>query len=128
MKLTQKDRDKLWGEDGPYSEVKLTIETRILDERVSRIFVIVEVHINPFTFEIIKKHRKLFENDQKIQDIIIHSEFWGHAEGYVSCAFQGEFKDDGILEKAREAHNMCEQTVIKMHKFILDLINEKKVN
>ena len=55
MKLTQKDKDKLWGDSGPYTEVKLIFETRILDDKVSRIFILVEVYINPLTFEIIKK-------------------------------------------------------------------------
>lgn len=47
MKLTKKDTDKLWGEEGPYSEARLIVETRILDDRVSRIFLVVEVSINP---------------------------------------------------------------------------------
>ncbi|MBU0578536.1 hypothetical protein KKE34_01495 [Patescibacteria group bacterium] len=38
LKLTQKQRDQLWGLDGPYSEAKLIIETRILDDTVSRVF------------------------------------------------------------------------------------------
>ena len=63
MKLTQKKRDKLWGEDGPYSEAWLIFETRILDDSVSRIFIIVEVHVNPFTYELIKKNRDLFADD-----------------------------------------------------------------
>ncbi|MBI2634831.1 hypothetical protein HYW82_04155 [Candidatus Peregrinibacteria bacterium] len=58
MKLTQKQRDQLWGEHGPYSEAKLITETRILDDQVSRVFVVVEVAINPLTYEIIGKNIK----------------------------------------------------------------------
>jgi len=39
MKLTQKDRDKLWGESGPYTEVKLIFETRILDDNLQESWV-----------------------------------------------------------------------------------------
>ena len=31
MQLTPKQIDELWGETGPYSQVQLIIETRILD-------------------------------------------------------------------------------------------------
>jgi len=91
MKLGQKERDKLWGTDGPYSEVQLIVETRILDDYVSRIFVCVEVHINPFTFEMIKKNRKLFDDDPLIIEFLDHSEYRGQPFGYVTCAYQQEY-------------------------------------
>lgn len=53
MRLKQKDIDKLWGEEGPYSEVKIIKQLRILDDQISRIFIEVEVYVNPFTFETI---------------------------------------------------------------------------
>jgi len=71
-KLSQKQLDKLWGEDGPYSEADLSIQTRILDDRVSRVFINVEVKINPFTFEFIKKHRDKFKDNQIIQQLLDH--------------------------------------------------------
>ena len=42
----------MWGEDGPYSQVRLCEEARILDDCVSRVFLVVEAEINPFTFEL----------------------------------------------------------------------------
>jgi N-acetylneuraminate synthase/sialic acid synthase len=60
MKLNEKQIDALWGVDGPYSQVHLIVETRILDDRVSRIFVLVEASINPFTFELVQRHRERF--------------------------------------------------------------------
>lgn len=39
MKLTPKQTDGLWGETGPYSQVQLIVETRILNNSVSRVFV-----------------------------------------------------------------------------------------
>ncbi len=99
--LTRKQRDKLWGEEGPYSEAWLVTETRILDASVSRIFVSVEVHINPFTYEIIKKNREVFKDDLMIQELLDHSEFRGQSFGYVSCAFQAEYRNENVMEEAK---------------------------
>lgn len=128
MKLTRKDIDKLWGEEGPYSEAQLIIETRILDDRVSRIFVLVEIHINPFTFEMIHKNREVFANDPLIQQLLDHSEFRGQAFGYVSCAFQEEYTDSEVMEKAKQNLEYCKKTIIKMHKFVMSLLKEKVIN
>jgi hypothetical protein len=49
MELSQKQREELWGDGGPYSEIRMCVETRILDDSVSRIFVVVEANINPTT-------------------------------------------------------------------------------
>ena len=57
MKLTPKQIDGLWGETGPYSQANLIIQTRILDDRISRVFLVVEADINPLTYELIKKHQ-----------------------------------------------------------------------
>jgi len=128
MKLTQKDRDKLWGESGPYTEVKLIFETRILDDRVSRIFILVEVYINPLTFEIIKKNRKLFTDDPIINEFLDQSEYQGQSFGYVVCPFTGEYRDDKVLKEAKRVVEDCKNTIIKMHKFVLNNISEKDIN
>jgi hypothetical protein len=39
MNLTIKQITELWGEDGPYSEARLIIEHRILDDSISRTFL-----------------------------------------------------------------------------------------
>lgn len=127
MKLTKQDIDKLWGEEGPYSQVHLITETRILDDRVSRIFVIVEVYINPFTFEIVRKNRKLFKNDLMIQRLLNYSEYRGQAFGYVSCVFQEEYIDKSVMDEAKRCLEDCKQTIIKLHKFVINLLNEEVV-
>lgn len=123
MKITKLERNKLWGEFGPYSEVHLIIETRILDDSVSRIFAIVEVNINPFTYEIIKKHRKQFQDDVMIQQIIDHSEYRGLKFGYVVCAYQQEYADSTILIEAQEHVEYAKKVIIKMHKFVMERID-----
>ena len=120
-KLDSKAIEKLWGE-GPYSEVNLIFQTRILDDSVSRIFLEVEVYLNPYTFELIKKYRKLFVNDQMIQDILDHSEYRGQSFGYVSCAYSKEYNKD-LLEEANLHLKYAESTIIKMHKFVLKYLN-----
>lgn len=130
MKLTHKQRDQLWGEDGPYSEACLIFETRILDDRVSRIFINVEVHINPFTYELIKKHRDIFANDSMIQQLLDHSEFRGQSHGYITSAFLNEYTDESVMEEAKHHLEYAKNTIIKMHKFVLKTIfkKEEKVN
>lgn len=123
MKLTKSQRERLWGETGPYSEVHLTKETRILDNLVSRIFISVNLHINPLTYEIIKENRDLFVDDPRIQQLIDYSEYWGLKDGYVSCAFLKEFRDNKIMKEAEVAVEYSKQTIIKIHKFILELLD-----
>lgn len=123
MKLTQKQRDKLWGEDGPYSEAQIIIEERILDDSVSRIFVDVEVHINPFTFELIKENRDLFADDVMVQQMLDHTDFRGQSHGYVSCAFRNEYRNEDVMKEAKEHLKYARKTIIKMHKFVLDLLH-----
>lgn len=122
MKLTKNQREKLWGETGPYSEVHLTRETRILDDTVSRVFISVNIHVNPLTYELIKENREQFRDDPKIQQLIDSSEYWGLKEGYVSCAFLKEFTGDEVLKEAEIAVEYSKQTVIQIHKFMLELL------
>lgn len=101
MKLTQKKKEELWGETGPYSEAWLVTETRILDDSVSRIFIAVEVHINPFTFKLIQQNQEQFADDPMIQQLLDHSEFRGQSYGYVSCAFLDEYTDETVMNEAK---------------------------
>jgi len=120
MKLTQKQRDKLWADSGPYSEVHLIIETRILDDHEARKFVIVEININPLSFEIIKKNRLQFEDDIMIQEIIAHAEYRGQPFGYVACAFMCEYRDSTVLLEAERCVEYSKATLIKIHKYVMD--------
>lgn len=126
MHLTQKQRDQLWGEDLPYSQVRLTTETRILGDRVSRVFAVVEVDMNPLTYRTVKRHRDAFADDQRIQDLIDHAEYRGQAHGYISCAFTEELRGPDVLEAARDAARMSEATLIRMHEFVMDRLGTRK--
>ena len=76
-KLTPKDYERMWGKNGPYSQVRLCEETRILDDSVSRVFLVVEAEINPFTFEYVQKHRQRFANDESVLQLLDHAEYRG---------------------------------------------------
>ncbi len=126
MKLSKTQRDKLWGEIGPYSEAYIKIEHRILDDRLSCIFLLVEANINPLTFEIIKKHRSKFKNDIKIMQLLESAEYRRIEFGYVVCAFREQYVDEGVMKRAQKSLEYTKETIIKMHKFVMDLISEDK--
>ena len=122
--LAKKEKDALWGETGPYSQASLIIQSRILDDRISRVFLEIEVAINPFTFDFIKKHREEFADDEMIQQLLDHSEFRGQSDGYISCAYSKEYSQD-LLEEANVHLGYAEKTIIKMHKFVIKYLDVK---
>ncbi len=117
-KLTQTDYKKMWGEDGPYSQVRLSEETRILDDSISRVFLVVEAEINPFTFEYIKKNRKQFLDDEPILQLLDHAENRDKF-GYVVSAGEIELQDEESKRFARKQADMTIQTLIRMHTFVI---------
>jgi len=125
MKLSKKQLDRLWGGDGPYSQASLIFETRILDDKVSRVFLNVEVNVNPLTFEIILQNRAEFKDDPMIQQLLDHAEDRGQKFGYVSSAFQDEYTGKKVLVEAKKRLKYAEKTLVKMHKFVMNLLDIK---
>jgi hypothetical protein len=113
------DLDELWGEDGPYSEVKFIEETRILDDRISRVFMVVEAVINPFTFKLCLKNKKHFKDDEMILQLLEHSDSRGFEYGYVSMAFCEELAGEETFKKAVVHKQYAETAIIRMHKFVM---------
>ncbi len=122
MKLTKSKIDKLWGENGPYSEVSLQIQTRILDDSVSRVFLCVRANINPLTFELVRENIDQFSNDALILDLINHAEYWGMHDGYVADVLIGEFSSKEAMKEAEIVRDDIEVTIIKMHNFVLEIL------
>ena len=122
MRLTDKERDQLWGEDGPYSQTNLMIQERILDDGVSRVFIEVTVDINPFTYRLIEKNRKEFADDEMIRQLLDHSDWRGQKFGYVSRAFCREYTDEKVMKEAKVHLKYARATVIKMHKYVMKII------
>ncbi len=124
MKLSQKQIDKLWGETGPYSQANLTIQTRILDDKISRVFLVVEADINPLTYELANKHRAQFADDLKALQLLDHAEYRGQEFGYVVMAFEAEYRNESVMREAQERLKYTVETLIKMHRFVMDLIEK----
>ena len=104
------------------SQANLKKEVRILDDQVSRIFLVVESDINPTTFEIVKKnrHSKEFKDDLALQQLLDHSEHRGPYFGYVSMAFEREYIDESAMYAAETALRYTQRTIIKMHKYVME--------
>ena len=109
----------MWGEEGPYSQVRLCEEARILDDRVSRVFLVVEAEINPFTFEYVKKNRQKFADDEPVLQLLDHAEYRGKF-GYVVSAGEVGLQDEESRQFARKRADMTIQTLIRMHVFVMD--------
>lgn len=115
----RKDLDELWGDGGPYSEVKLIEETRILEDQVSRRFFTVEAVVNPFTYKLCLKNKKSFKGDQIILEFLEYAENRGFEDGYVAMAFNEEFTGDETLKRAFAHKEYAEGAIIRMHKFAM---------
>jgi hypothetical protein len=118
-KLSKKDLEKLWGEDGPYSEVSTIEQTRVLDNRISRVFLVTEAKINPFTFEYVLKHRDFFKNNEPIQQLLDNAEYQGPALGYVVSAGEEELIDKRSFEVVSEYKKILLHSVMLMHDFVM---------
>ena len=128
IKITKEQKDMLWGWDWPYSEAKLIFETRILDNEISRRFISVEITINPTTFKICKDNIEKFSPDNMISQILEHSQDRWKQDWYVSMAFSSpvdKSNEEKIIKEAKSTLNYAEQTVIKMHSFVMDFLDIK---
>lgn len=123
MKNSPTERQKeLWSDGGPYSQVNLKIETRILDESVSRVFAIVEAEINPFTFKLVKKNRAAFADDIMIGGMLDSGVYRGWEVGFIAHPFSAQIsgwpsdRDDiVILAEANRMLAETERAVIRTH-------------
>ncbi len=118
-KLSAADYHNMWGEEGPYSQVRLCEETRILDDSVSRVFLVIEAEINPFTFKWAEKNRKKFLDDEPILQLLDHAENRGK-HGYVVSAGEVELHDESSRQFARTQAEMTIQTLIRLHTCVIN--------
>ncbi len=86
----------------------------------------VEANINPLTFRVIKGARKIFADDEPLQQLLDHAKYMGKNYGYVVCAFSKEYIDESVMEEAKICLAYTKETIIRMHKFTMDLLNLKK--
>lgn len=117
--LNKEQRKNIWGESGPYSEAYFIIETRILDDTISRVFLEVEVSISPLTFEFIEKHKEQFKDNQRIRNILEYAAYTDEAHGYKASLFSVPYGPD-LLETANKVLQETEEAIITMHKFVMN--------
>ncbi len=128
MNLSQKQYDELWGDGGPYSEARMVIENRILDDSISRICISVEANINPFTYKIVKKNIEEFDDDELISELINNAIYQGKANGYLTTSFSMKFferdKNNDIIKEAEKTLKETKEAIIRIHRYVLDLIDK----
>lgn len=126
MNLSDKQMAELWGDGGPYSEAKMIIENRILDDSITRICLAVEANINPTTYKIIKNNLEDFSDDSIIEALIDTAIYQGKENGYLLTAFSIKFftrdKNDDIMKEAEKKLEETNEAIIKMHKYVLEKI------
>lgn len=133
IKLSKQQKDKLRNETGPYSEVHIRIEDRLLDNYSSRQFVTVYCNINPLTYEIAQQNIGSFES--RLQWLLMAAQFEWQADGYVVFNFSAQVNYNDIneiipvLRQAQQAKEQLMHDVIQLHYFAMDLlgITYKKV-
>jgi len=112
--------NELWGEDGPYSQAQLITEARVLDDKISRTFLIVSVNINPFTLKLVRKHIGLFKGDVIITGIAKNAAYKGPKDGYSIYVFQQEYMNERVMKDARIIFKETNDAIIRMHRFVMD--------
>jgi hypothetical protein len=122
MKLNKNDREMLWGESGPYSEAKIVINTRILDDSVSRVMIEVEGNVNPTTFKIVQKNIDHFADDEIILQLIESAVYRGKGYGYQIAASYEEFADSDVMKRAQAKLDYMKDALIRMHRFVMDYL------
>lgn len=126
IKLTNEQMEMLWGDWWPYSEVDLKIQTRVLDDKIARKFIEVEVNINPTTFEICYQNIEHFKNDIMVTQLLTHWECISPIYGYKSCAFIAEYRNEEVMEDAKKAVEYAKETIIKLNKYVMNFLEIKR--
>lgn len=123
MKLSNKQRERLWGENGPHSRARLVFESKIFDNEISENILLIEVSINPFTREIVEKAKLYFKHDSGVQELIENSYYQGDDKGYVAMICFGEYDgDELVLKKAKEYMLSIQKSLIRMHEYVINIL------
>ena len=106
----------------------MILNTRILDDGISRVTVEIDGNINPTTFKIVKKNKKVFAKDPVIIDLLESARYEGTDWGYhVSLGYE-ELRtyEDGekVMDRARNKLQILKDAIIRMHEFVLDYLDE----
>lgn len=119
-RLQPQENADLWGEGGPYSQVQVIREIRILDDSVSRTFHYVTANINPTTFRVLQELKGQIR-DRAILACLAEAEFVSREDGYEWTAY-GE-----CSESPRMANRVAKQVtdvVVRMHRLVIQELSK----
>ena len=115
MEMTPDRMDGLWGDEGPYSQVQVVREVRILDDRVSRTFFYVKANVNPTTYDTLKAMEARIE-DGEIRGFLSEATFVSDEDGYEWTVYgQKALSPRG----ANRAADQATQAIIRMHQLVM---------
>ncbi len=114
--LTKREAAGLWGDGGPYSEVRIMRQVRILDDSVSRTFHYVTAVINPTTFRLLRSLRTEIQ-DLQILECLDGAEFASQEQGYEWTAPLGDSASPAQVDRVAVD---LEQMIIRMHRLVME--------
>jgi hypothetical protein len=123
MSLTQKQLEELWGDGGPYSQVNLIRQDRILDKDPARTFFFIEAEINPMTYKEVVQNKKDFTDDHHVLWLLDSAEYIDSEQGYVSYPFSKQIIEDKDEQEAEEELEYYKQAILRMHEYIINKYN-----
>ncbi|MCC5816368.1 MAG: hypothetical protein JJT78_16580 [Leptospira sp.] len=109
----------LWGDDLPYSQVYITKEIRILEYEVTRTFYFVHTDINPATYETLKANKRKIKN-KEILTCLSEAEPLEGGNGFKWLVLGS---DEVTYEEAEEYASKLTDTIIEMHKLVMELLD-----
>ncbi len=118
MPITGDQMSGLWGDGGPYSQVQVLREIRILDDHVSRTFYYVKANVNPTTYATLKKREAEIE-DEEIRAFLAEAAFISDEEGYEWTIYgQAALTPRG----ANRASDRATDAITRMHRLVMDAL------
>ena len=118
MAITREQMAGLWGDGGPYSQIHIIREVRILDDHPSRTFYYVKANVNPTTYAVLKRMEAEIE-DEEIRAFLQNASFVSDEEGYEWTVYgQAALSPRG----ANRASEKVADAIIRMHRLVMDTL------
>ena len=118
MAITREQMAGLWGDGGPYSQIHIIRELRILDDRPSRTFYYVKANVNPTTYAVLKGMEAEIE-DEEVRAFLQNASFVSDEDGYEWTVYgQAALSPRG----ANRASEKVAEAIIRMHRLVMDTL------
>lgn len=118
MATTSEQTELLWGDGGPYSQVQVIREVRVLDDGLGRTFYYVKANVNPTTYATLKAIADQIA-DEEVQAFLRDATYISNDEGYEWHVYgQSALSSRGANRAAEKATDV----VIRMHRLVMDVL------